>query len=473
MIEVDNSLFKAITPTVAVGEVIKLVVRQEGQPNGQGTVGFRGQAIKATLPPNLKSGDEILAKVGRGPQDSIVLKILDLQRGDQTSQSQGVPSGTATVAAKLADELRSLVDTPEGFLNFKAQAPPTEGQTAPAGQPALPSKELAQSLKTLAEGTDLKNPQTALSQLIAATTGDVAESLRDAATAIRQLADQSSPPGEKFATSLRTGLNELLQTLKSPFKDGGGDPAARLTNIVKTIREELKSNNDLPPHTRAMLENVERELSSPGAKKESIESKVENALKTIERQFTTDRGTTRVDRDNSNPAELTRLAQRLDQLASTQETLQQLNPLMHALGEPALVLLPFLSQGLLNHSEVTIDPNARRKNKGGGQGKGDGEGDGEDRGDSTPYQRVQVSVPMPSLGVIDVDIAHRRDELLVRITVENDEAEKFISGQIEDLNATLRTLGFKRSEIVAAVGEHSDSMPVWCEALSSRMSVRA
>lgn len=464
MIEVDNALFKALTPTVAVGEVIKVVVRQNGE-NGQGMVGFRGQAIRASLPPNLQSGDEILAKVSKGEQDQVILKILNLQKGGETAQPQG-PTG---VAAKLAGELKSLVDKPEGFLNFKAQTP-APGTAETEGQVPAQSNELARSLKTVASGSDLKNPQTALTQLMAATTGEVAESLRDAAAAIRSLVEKTAADApDKLLANLKSGLADLLSSVRD--QNSGSDPQTRLVNILKTVRDELKSNDNLTPQARAVLEKVERALSEPAANKQTLESKLENAQKTIDLHLRSDRSPARAgEREAANPAELSRLAQRLEQLASTQETLQQLNPLMQALGEPALVLLPFLSHGLLNHSEVTIDPNARRKNQGGGGREG---ADEEDRGDSTPYQRIQVSVPMPNLGPIDVDIAHRRDELLVRITVQDDEAEKFISSQIENLTETLRSLGFNRPEIVAAVGEPAENIPVWCEGLASKMSIRA
>ena len=92
--------------------------------------------------------------------------------------------------------------------------------------------------------------------------------------------------------------------------------------------------------------------------------------------------------------ELQNLANRFDQIAQTQETMTQLNPLMQTLGEPALVLFPFLFQGLVSHSEISIEPRGGKD-----QVDPDQENEEQEGGDGAePYQRIQVSVPAAEHG---------------------------------------------------------------------------
>ena len=168
--------------------------------------------------------------------------------------------------------------------------------------------------------------------------------------------------------------------------------------------------------------------------------------------------------DPKSLADLSQIANRFEQMAASQETLAKMNPVMQALGEPALILFPFLMQGLVSHSEVTIETKKRVEDEEDGGGKG---------GNREPFQRIQVAVPLPNLGTIDVDIAHRTEEIWVRFTVSDPEIGKFLLEKLEALSPVLRDYGFKKAELVAHVGQKQENLPAWSFGLHSSTSLFA
>ncbi len=159
-------------------------------------------------------------------------------------------------------------------------------------------------------------------------------------------------------------------------------------------------------------------------------------------------------------------------MAGNQEMLNQLNPLMQALGEPALILFPSLFQGLLAHSELLVQPRdgGQQRNRGKKKGSKDGsdaDSDSDDGPDTSGYQRVQMCVPLPTLGLVGVDVAHRESEILVRLTVPDEDVARFLLDQLEYLATVLKDIGFEKAELVANVGLPKEDSPAWCSELHS------
>ncbi len=147
--------------------------------------------------------------------------------------------------------------------------------------------------------------------------------------------------------------------------------------------------------------------------------------------------------------ELATLANRLEQLAQAQETLSQLAPIMHALGEPAFILFPMLFRGFLLNTEIRVDPDQKKRQQGGNkeseeEGKGTGEG-------TQAFQRFHISVPLPSMGAIEVDVAYSEEHLIARFIVEQEDVSEFLDTQLELLRAELGSSNFKELDFSVEV----------------------
>lgn len=459
----SSALAGRIAPTINVGDVLRLNVRQNN--GGKGLLYYQGIMIKAQIPPELAVGDKMLAQVQQNGEAQVLLKILDVSK---STQPQALLPRTAV--DQLSQQLTSLIQNSKGPLFQSASPMPLAAALA-----ELPAENLAKLEKvfsSLQPETGLPNASQALKQLRASVDGSLVTTLKEAAESLRSLAEKYvQTPAERTLNYLRTELTNLLEQ----------EPVDRqfvlrqVDKLIDGLRREIGLDGDSPDgfftkfgtHTDAanrkrgevLFETLGRVLEDlkqgKSDKPEALRRHLEAALRQLD--------TAEVDQPKQqtdsvrSAADLLRLASRLDQLAASQESLNQLNPLMHALGEPALVLFPFLFQGLLSHSEVTIDP--YRGGRKSGQNRRDDE-DGE-KGDATPYQRVQVSVPLPQLGTIDVDVAHRDKEILVRLTADDPEIVTFLEAQFENLAAILHREGFERSELTAHLGRNERTAPHW------------
>jgi hypothetical protein len=255
-----------------------------------------------------------------------------------------------------------------------------------------------------------------------------------------RLASQSTD----FTPSAVKDLIQIVEDAQSKStakaKGEAGDSA-----VLRQLLEDISQDSAIPARLRSLLP--------------AIIGRLETAITEAARRS-----------GGSAPNELRQLATRLEQMAGNQEMLNQLNPLMHALGEPALILFPSLFQGLLAQSELLVQP--RDGGKQGKQGKKKGkkkgskeDSEGDDGPDSSSYQRVQMTVPMPTMGLVGVDVAHRETEILVRLTVPDEDVARFLLDQLEYLAVVLKDIGFEKAELVANVGLLKEDTPAWCSGL--------
>lgn len=470
-----------VQPTIAIGELLRFVVRDN--QNGQGQLYLRGTLIPATLPPGAEVGDKILAKVTESTANQLVLRIVDTEKSQlsgATTSLGGPPLAGADVAARklVASLLQEFLRSPDaaGFTGPEpiALAPDALVNLVKSAVDAAPRYEtrdatakLDQLAKMLPKSAELLDAKTTEAKLSATVDGSLAAALRDAAKALRTvLPEPARSSGERFLAALSTELSGLLAS----SADDNFAAKSHLDAIVAAVTDELVSNSKkASPKDRSLLKSTLVELSRAQEQSEGLTQHLEAALRRVQSSAPQriDRG---VPLDGKGAEELKQLASKLDQMAATQERLNQLNPLMQALGEPAMILFPFLAQGLLKHSEVIVEP---RKGKRRGEDD-EGDGGGEKRGEeAAPFQRIQVSVPLPSIGIVDVDVAHRESEILVRFSVEDPEVGAFLQEQLEHLATILRERNFKRAELVAHVGPRNHEQPAWTISLGSANQVLA
>ncbi len=434
-----------------MGEVLRMIVRSNDQ--GQGQLYFRGLLIPATLPEMLNPGDKIFAKVTQA-NDQLVLKLLETQK--QNDPAPGVKGG-GTVQTTLAGQFESIMKNIAGPALFGEKTLPLPEAVTKSG--ATAENALAKIFGAILSADDLADPKLAQAKLRDIVSGKLPAALRDAADQLKQFLSNSEPAQTgRFLGALREELSLLLL---NSARDNESSKK-QLDALIDTLSGELKLAKKLPAGDAKQKDLIQATLRELQLAKESPEKtlgQLESSLGRLRDALVpTNNGPLRV--DVHTKGELEQIAARLEQLANTQENLNQLNPVMQALGEPALILFPFLAQGLLTHSQVSIETPVDRDGKGGGRGREfEDETDGE--ADSTPYQRIQVSVPLQNLGTVHVDIAHRKEEILVRFSVADPEPGSFLLEQLEHLAVTLRELNFSRAELVTHIGAKDDALPDW------------
>jgi hypothetical protein len=448
-----REIIPQVQPPISVGEVLRFAVRSND--GGQGQLYFRGLLISASLPPGIKTGDKIFAQVTEA-DNNLLLKILRTETAGLGGE-QAVPSGAPQIPAQalIASELQELM---RGTMAQIAELRSNVGGTAAANdiQPyeqaaGILSAALERITANVATAQTLGDPQTAHAQLVESAHGNTAQTLRQAAEQLRNLTEGIFPrDNEAFLLDLQKELNRFLE-------EGIGNnyfSKKQIEAFISGTTQELRGQQPTAIKDRQTLAAVLQDFSSARDNPQtslpylqSAEEKLRDALSTSLVRFDA--------LDPKSKSELQHLADRLDQLARTQETLQQLNPMMQALGEPALILFPFLAHGLLKQSELTFESSFDRKNLGGGR---DEPRPDDDEVDTTPYQRIQVSVPLSEFGTVHVDIAHRRDEILVRFDLQHSDHSEFLKSRLGELNGILSALNFSKSEFTTAVS--SDIAPV-------------
>lgn len=463
MLQIESrQLLPNVLPTLAIGDIIPVTVRQN-PPDGAGLIYFKGLLVKAALPKNVEPGDKLLAKLTES-NNNVVLKILQHEHPAKIA-------GLETVAPEFVADLENLMEQggPQGFRSLRPfQLNETLQKVANFEQ------SLAKITKALATPEVLTNPTEAMEQLMSAADGSLAENLREVAKEIRTFIDQNRPPeAKKTLDALQKQLVKIIDDSSLNNEVAAQD----ILDLADSLADDIfRPEQQRPDRARLPLLNIERDTvkaltdrvrgvvkfadanpNDPLAKTEANTAlaQVQTLLKAVEAHQKL---------DPKSLADLTQIASRFEQMASSQESLAKMNPVMQALGEPALILFPFLMQGLISHSEVTIETKKRVDEEEEGGGKG---------GNREPFQRVQVAVPLPSLGTIDVDIAHRTQEIWVRFTVSDPEVGKFLLEKLERLAPILREYGFKKAELVAHVGQKQENLPAWSFGLHSSTSIFA
>ena len=95
-----------VLPTIAIGDVLRLNVRQN--LGGRGLLYFKGQLLQANLPETLKSGDKLQAQV-QSQDNQLVLKILNVETPAKTSATSAVSQvQTPTAENTISSQLLSL-----------------------------------------------------------------------------------------------------------------------------------------------------------------------------------------------------------------------------------------------------------------------------------------------------------------------------------------------------------------------------
>lgn len=440
-----TQILNQVAPVVSIGDIVSLTVRQNSQ-NGQGYIYFRGNLMQATLPENVQNGQRLLAQVSQA-QDAIIFKILDVL--------QPKPLAGSAQALPIATEFQSLIRQVAAGNNFRQEPLALLENLASAG---IPKETIEQLVSGFAKFEELANPERTLQLLQSSGSAAQLNELKQTVTVLKEILQKSTPlPFERTLQLIQTQLAEILLTTSRA--DFSLPTAQRTLEVLsESILRELKSKDRFTTSERTFLQNIATNLRTAHASPEALRATLETALQAVNQS-----GAQLANAERLGPDQLNRLQQvitRFEQLLSTQESLLQLNPVLQAIGEPALILFPFLFHGLMSQSEVSVQSKKQRSD----------DNKQKNSGDQEPFHRVQVTVPLPSLGTVGVDVAHRKKEILVRLTVAEQEVGNFLLEQLEHLAALLREQGFEKAELVAHVGSPMITSNTWSKELQASLS---
>lgn len=430
---------------MAIGAILPVLVR-EGSQGEKGLISIGGQLIPAKLPGNLQAGDRLVAQVLDGGQQ-LIFKILDIKR-----PAVPTPGGPSFV---LTRQLETLVK--EGLLDKLTSM---KSFALPENVPGLPAQ--LQTLFPQIEGPEhFQVASAALRQLQSALQGEFTATFEQALKTMRSLSQNTSmTQASRLTSALAENLSQLFDR---PL--GEQEAQKSLARIIDTLTKAIKDNKVESPEKES-LKKVLTELKQLSASAKDLKGAIETILKQ------TDLPTTQnvVNSNQAAQQKLQAAMSQLEQMTHLHSTLQQLNPLMHSLGEPALILFPFLAHGLLSHGEVSIDPDAHKKQQ---QGSNDNASEEQNTESGKPYQRVSIHVPLPNLGEVFVEVAHRDQEILVTLITPDDQVASFINENFVELEALFRSQGFTKAEFTTRIGEPPQLLPPWVEGLHGSTSVIA
>lgn len=159
--------------------------------------------------------------------------------------------------------------------------------------------------------------------------------------------------------------------------------------------------------------------------------------------------------------------QSLEKIIQSQDVLNKLNPVMQALGEPALVLFPMIISGLVSGMRLSLDtqnfkrvePDANGKNKA--------------PGNDNTFQRLHLNVPLAGLGAVEIDLAYNSKEVMLNMTFENESATTFINDKITNLSQRLNQIGYEKNSLKVQTGHVHDISPKWFQELIRKDGVMA
>ncbi len=444
----SDKISAAAAQVITVGEVVRVTVRTKDQ-SGEGQLAIRGNIINAQLPTTLEVGANFFAKV-IAENNKLIFQIVD-----QALEAQLISQELLSVNSMLEDLLQDAI-----LKGITTLEPYTLEQPDQAEEKntrlKLNFKDVGDIYKSLLKELGLN------------------EEVASSADLIKLLQNSSSGESTKI---LKNFLEEINQTIGSSVQQKQIMLLKELSNVFEKfihldsknfpLQKELLNQSWDILNKLQITQHKQTESNKP-QEKETVEKELVEKLKinfrnikdSSENSIKIVQGLNNLIQEelkNSPAAQsllsektifgLQHLQQHLEQMVNTQEFVNNLNPVMQLMGEPALVLFPFIFQGLLNQSEIKINPDENKKKKN-SSGKND-----KSKIDTELFRRIQVNVPLPSMGGVGVDIAYRKEEIFIKFTLENTAAATFLNEQIENLVGILRANNFQKAEISTQVGK--------------------
>lgn len=486
-IQVADRVPPEIRALLPAGQIITVTSGRDGA-TGESGIFFRGAFIPATLPEGTLPGQELRVRVIPST-DALVLKLL-------TDDVQ-LPKPSTTVE----QQLRSMLP-PSAYDALVEGGRMVQQSFSPDLLSALDkaivrNDEVRRLVLTLTEQPAVANEEALRSPQKLAAILEQLEIPRE--TPHTAPSPSPSPPFVERAAQIRllAAVRDTIAAMVSVPDSGGvkaelppaSSPApiliaafayANANGAAKELIERLQAT----PMLRKPLEILERTLSAlPPALPEDTPDPELRALRDLMRSVVSDLATLRQSHANEAtvqstlksvharlhaqlPPDRLRLAQQsaefeniakvADRALAAQESLNQANTLLHALGEPAAIFIPVLLPGLFAKWEVFVHPPSTPASD-------------EEAGSTSPstkaLRRIELSLTLPRLGAVHADIAYNHLEILYHLQVETPAVQALAERELATLSARLGELGPTKVQGVVSLRRDNERRSHWIREL--------
>ncbi len=494
-----NTSGSALT-TAPEGIPLEQALRATVSRNSEGEIGVRinDTFLKVQLPEGVKEGDSlhVILKKSKG---SLILHILSPQL---PSQATAIPHDTSKVKDAFQNILKALL--PELSLdsikksyqsktslihliqNFQQQS----GAKSESSTRAI--QQLFESLyesKSLIPQQALKDPEKLvgiLKNLIKAQGGEPKPSSSTEATPIQQKNSQlvqqvlktleneiqkvvndqsidlSLQEGTQVATKLAPLLSELSTSIQSSVVQNQSQFPQEYSFIGKLFETFLNlkkfvdtKGESFSPAIQKQLEQLLLQFPSlETAVKSGSEDEIRKALlsllRTLEGNQREQRPSPQTGENAKSETNTQPLNKFFESIMQSRDQLARLQPLMQTLGDPLFFLMPVILNGMFQNWEMRFDPPKNiDSDESGGKGK------------KNDFTRIHLAIELPSLGGIQIDLAHRKEELLLSLKFEQEDVTDFVDSALPKLERTLRAQGYKHLSLVTRTGTPESVKPEW------------
>lgn len=493
---------------IAPGSLLQVTVRRSA--HGDSGVFINGEFVQAAIPEDLHDGEKVLVRAV--PTDgALVLRVTDPTRlkGDNLisqsfeqilrsllpdlqfsnlknsvlpaepfpeelfkllfaqKQSGETPAVSPRVAAILEKFLQGNL-----ALNEEALSSPTELADKLQHMSNQSPLDLIQHLRADIEKLSDATPPPALVRLLKAVEshlrsllkGESALDFETGSTDEKILSQQLKIYLLASQTAVESGNSAAIQSLTRGMESVRRleNPLAQILKVLKNIDEPAEQHTEATQQLREALKSTAGELDRLRAGKAG-DKEIREAIPRILTKLTEALERNNLHARDAQPVEkLQKMLQNLEGVAQAQQALRQINPVMQAMGEPIFLIFPALMQGLLSSAQVTVrERRAIDEESEEGQRKGAGD----------PFTRVAVSLNLPSIGAVEIDLAHRKSEVLLALTTSSEEATKCILETMPKLERAFRALGYDKPKMSAVTGDPKPAVPQWYIELSRRSFV--
>jgi len=156
------------------------------------------------------------------------------------------------------------------------------------------------------------------------------------------------------------------------------------------------------------------------------------------------------------------LMKHLETAAAGQEVLRQLAPVLQALQEPALFILPALLPGFLSNLELRVEP--RRVHP-------DGDGAHPDRPGEESFEQIHLSLTLPGLGPLHLALARRAGEVLLNLTCASEAVAAHLRAELPKLADRIQSGGECTLVVNVKAGVPLTAAPAWYHMTTARSVV--
>lgn len=197
-----------------------------------------------------------------------------------------------------------------------------------------------------------------------------------------------------------------------------------------------------------LIRDLEESAFKPERTTREISRKAAGRLKDLAQQATTKAGGAETSKEQIKALKT------LESMLRSNEILSQMNPLLQAAGEPAMLLFPTLIQGMLSGLELSLYPPGNYLNP-------DDHSDKSTRKEAKSYQRLQLNFTLPSLGAVAADVKYGHEEIYLNIAVNAEKFKKFLEKRKDLLMKALQKRGFTTTQINISHENPQGLQPHW------------